>query len=54
VDRTLVGKWCYRFGMEWDVLSGCATVHQEDLDAWKGAPVAALETHPVFMTMPVV
>lgn len=54
MDRTLVGKWCYRFGMEWDVLSGCATVHQEDLDAWKGAPVAALETHPVFMTMPVV
>ena len=35
-------------------LSGCATVHQEDFDAWKGAPVAALETHPIFMTMPVV
>ena len=35
-------------------LSGCATVHQEDFDAWKGAPVAALETHPILMTMPVV
>ena len=35
-------------------LPGCVTVHQEDLDAWKGAPVAALETHPIFMTMPVV
>jgi hypothetical protein len=37
-------------------LSGCVHqgVHQEDVDAWTGAPVAALETHPIFMTMPVV
>jgi hypothetical protein len=37
-------------------LSGCVHqgAHQEDVDAWTGAPVAALETHPIFMTMPVV
>lgn len=35
-------------------LTGCATVHQEDLDAWKGVPVAELETHPIFSTMPMV
>src|SRR5579863_2289143 len=35
-------------------LSGCAAVHQEDLDAWKGAPVAELEKHPFLMTLPVV
>ncbi len=34
-------------------LSGCATVRQQDLDAWAGAPVEALDTHPVFLTMPV-
>ncbi len=31
---------------------GCATVRQHDLDAWVGAPVEALDTHPLFMTMP--
>jgi len=35
-------------------LAGCATVRQEDLNAWVGQPVAALETHPVFITIPVV
>src|SRR5271170_6986939 len=35
-------------------LSGCATVHQEDLDSWKGVPVAELEKHPFLMTLPVV
>ena len=35
-------------------LSACAGVRQEDLQSWVGAPVAALETHPVFITMPVV
>ena len=34
------------------LLLGCATVHQEDLQAWQGAPVAALDTHPIFVTMP--
>lgn len=36
------------------LLSGCATVQQADLDAWVGQPVATLETHPVFVTVPVV
>ena len=35
-------------------LSGCATVRQQDLDAWVGQPVVALETHPFFITVPVV
>lgn len=35
-------------------LSGCATVRQVDLDAWVGQPVSALETHPIFITVPVV
>ena len=34
------------------VLSGCATVRQSDLDAWVGVPVQALDTHPLFLTMP--
>ena len=33
---------------------GCATVRQADLDAWVGQPVAALETHPIFLSIPVV
>jgi len=35
-------------------LTGCATVHQEDLDPWAGVPVAELDTHPIFLTFPVV
>ena len=35
------------------LLAGCA-VRQVDLDAWVGQPVLALETHPVFLTIPVV
>jgi hypothetical protein len=35
-------------------LSACATVHQEDLDAWVGHPVSDLEKHPILLTMPVV
>ena len=34
------------------LLSGCATVRQSDLDAWVGVPVQALDTHPLFLTMP--
>ncbi|AGU53404.1 hypothetical protein VAPA_2c08480 [Variovorax paradoxus B4] len=34
-------------------VSGCATVRQQDLDAWVGAPVEALDAHPLFLTMPV-
>lgn len=33
------------------VLGACGTVRQEDMDSWKGAPVAALETQPVLATM---
>ena len=28
-------------------LCGCASVHQEDLDAWKGRPVSDLDKHPL-------
>jgi hypothetical protein len=34
------------------MVAGC--VRQEDLDSWVGAPVSALDTHPVFVSMPVV
>lgn len=34
-------------------LSGCKTVRQEDLDAWRGAPLSDLETHYLFNTLPV-
>ena len=34
-------------------LSGCASVRQQDLDAWVGMPVEALETHSFFVTVPV-
>lgn len=36
------------------LLCACATVHQEDLDAWRGRPVSDLEKHPIFLTLPVV
>jgi len=40
------------------LLVGCATVRQtvrqQDLDAWVGQPVVALEVHPVFITVPVI
>ena len=37
-------------------LTGCMLlgVRQSDLDAWVGIPVAALDLHSVFITMPVV
>ena len=35
-------------------LFGCATVRQADLDSWVGQPVSRLETHPLFLTIPVV
>jgi hypothetical protein len=34
--------------------TGCASVHQEDLDEWAGHPVSDLEKHPIFVTLPVV
>lgn len=33
-------------------LSACATVRQQDLDAWVGVPVEALDTHSFFLTLP--
>jgi hypothetical protein len=33
-------------------LGACATVRQQDLDAWVGVPVEALDTHSMFLTMP--
>jgi hypothetical protein len=36
------------------IVSGGASVRQEDLQAWEGQSVAALESHPVFLTMHVV
>lgn len=37
------------------VLAGCAAkmVRQDDLYAWKGMPVEALDTHALFSTLPV-
>ena len=35
-------------------LAACGTVRQQDLDAWVGQPVAALDTHSLFITLPVV
>lgn len=36
------------------LLTGCAvkTVRQEDLNAWVGVPVEALDTHSLFLTVP--
>lgn len=31
---------------------GCATVRQQDLDAWVGMPVEALDLHSLFITVP--
>lgn len=36
------------------LLTGCATVHQSDLDAWVDVPVIALDTHSFFLTLPMV
>jgi hypothetical protein len=36
------------------LVAGCMTVRQEDLVAWEGAPVSALDAQPVFLTMRVV
>lgn len=33
------------------LLAGCATVRQEDTDAWIGQPVSVLQKQPVFLTM---
>jgi hypothetical protein len=35
-------------------VGGCATVHQEDLDAWVGHPISDLDKHPTLLTFPVV
>lgn len=52
--------YCVRFsksfgcaGVAAALLAGCATVRQFDLDAWVGVPVEALDTHPIFLSMPV-
>lgn len=34
------------------LVAGCATVRQQDLDAWVGVPVEALDTHSFFITVP--
>lgn len=34
------------------VVVGCATVRQQDLDAWVGVPIEALDTHSFFITVP--
>jgi hypothetical protein len=33
------------------LIAGCQTVRQEDLASWEGAPVSALDAHPIFLTM---
>jgi len=34
-------------------ITGCV-VREEDVNAWRGAPVIALEKHPFFITVPVI
>lgn len=34
------------------IVTGCATVRKQDLDAWVGIPVEALDTHTFFITVP--
>lgn len=34
------------------VLAGCGTVRKQDLDSWVGMPVEALDTHSLFLTVP--
>jgi hypothetical protein len=38
------------------LVTGCATkiVRQSDLDAWRGVPVIALDTHSLLLTFPMV
>src|SRR3990167_9824234 len=36
------------------VLAACGIVRQSDLDAWRGMPVDALNTHSLFLTVPMV
>ena len=36
------------------LVSGCMSVRQQDLDAWVGKPVEALDTHSLFLTLPMV
>ncbi|MCZ2419988.1 MAG: hypothetical protein LC123_09130 [Burkholderiales bacterium] len=33
-------------------VTACATVRKQDLDAWVGMPVEALDTHSFFITVP--
>jgi hypothetical protein len=33
-------------------VTACATVRKQDLDAWVGIPVEALDTHSFFITVP--
>jgi hypothetical protein len=33
---------------------GCMSIRQQDLDAWVGKPVEALDTHSFFITLPMV
>ena len=42
------------FGIVVVALVGCATVRKQDLDAWVGMPVEALDTHSLFITVPMV
>jgi hypothetical protein len=36
------------------LLIGCRTVRPTDLDAWMNVPVEALDTHSLFITVPVI
>ena len=36
------------------ILGACATVRQQDLDSWVGVPSEALDTHSLFLTVPMV
>lgn len=47
-------RWTVSICLLAGACAGTLGVRQEDLDAWPGQPVSALETHPVFLTMPLV
>jgi hypothetical protein len=50
----MINKKCIAIAAFTLVLTGCATVRQQDIDAWVGMPVEALDTHSFFITLPMV
>ncbi len=36
------------------LFNGCMSVRQVDIDSWVGQPIYKLESHPIFVTLPVI